>query len=310
MIPRYESPAIRELFGEQGITDTEARVRAASADAGGPPGFPAARGVRDTVLALQVVAGLDVVLGSLAGLRDALVGQAKRHAGTRWPRRISGRITGATSLGLRFAGWAAALDRDAARLRGARGRAAFGSLVEDLDEAGRRAEAEALKGLGLAPGWGLGRDRLAEVASALAVLGGNLEAMAVEARHLQRTDVGEAREPFRKGQTGSSAMPHKKNPITGERLTGMARLLRAQALALLQSQAPWHEGDDTQVPVDRVALADAFHLADYMLGKARGILGELHVYEGVPEENLAAAGHADAPAPAAEAVAALLRDLA
>jgi adenylosuccinate lyase len=132
----------------------------------------------------------------------------------------------------------------------------------------------------------LQRDRHAEFVSTLAIIGGTLEKMATEIRHLQRTEVLEAEEYFAKGQKGSSAMPHKRNPITCERVAGMARLLRGYAVTAMENQALWHERDITHSSVERVILPDATIALDYMLAKMSGIIGDMFVYPENMERNL------------------------
>jgi adenylosuccinate lyase len=148
-------------------------------------------------------------------------------------------------------------------------------LSPDLEE-------EVLRSLGLEPEPAatqvVQRDRHAELLAAIAILGASLEKIALEIRHLQRTEVLEAEEPFREGQKGSSAMPHKRNPVQCERVCGLARILRANAHAAMENVALWHERDISHSSVERVILPDSFLLADFMTAEVRGILSDLRVY--------------------------------
>ncbi len=134
------------------------------------------------------------------------------------------------------------------------------------------------------------RDRHAELICAFALAGASMERIAVELRHLQRSEVGEVIEGFKAGQKGSSAMPHKRNPISSENLTGCARLLRSYAQAALENVALWHERDISHSSVERVIIPDAFILLDYALDRLTRVLKELQVYETVVKENLEKAG--------------------
>jgi len=190
-----------------------------------------------------------------------------------------------TTFVLKLVGWAFELDRVRRRVA----RALEGRRVGKLSGAvGTHAhldpglEEEVLAGLGLTPEPAstqvVQRDRHAELLGAIALLGASLEKMAIEIRHLQRTEVLEAEEPFREGQKGSSAMPHKRNPVNCERVTGLARLLRANAHAALENVALWHERDISHSSVERVILPDSFLAADFITSQMREILAGLHVY--------------------------------
>ena len=181
-------------------------------------------------------------------------------------------------------GWAFELDRGRSRLRLAFAETAAGKLsgpVGTYSHLEPELEAEVLSGLGLevepAATQVVARDRHAALVAAMAVCGGTLERIATEIRNLQHTEIAELAEPFKAGQTGSSAMPHKRNPITAERISGQARLLRGYALATLEDQALWHERDISHSSVERVALPDATTLLDYMLVKMTGIVDQLRV---------------------------------
>jgi adenylosuccinate lyase len=196
-----------------------------------------------------------------------------------------------TTAGLTFARWHAELGRARVRLVAARESIAVGKIagaVGTYANIDPEIEAEALGALGLRPETVatqiVGRDRHAEVLGALALLGTAMEQIALGVRHWQRTEVGEAEEGFGTGQKGSSAMPHKKNPILSENLTGLARLLRAYAGAALENVALWHERDISHSSVERVSLPDATILADFMLARTLRLVSGLVVH---PERMLA-----------------------
>ncbi|MDT7780382.1 MAG: adenylosuccinate lyase, partial [Acidobacteriota bacterium] len=190
-----------------------------------------------------------------------------------------------TTFGLKLAGWVFELARDRDRLRRARDGVAIGKLsgaVGSYSQLSPEVESYVCDRLGLAPEDAatqvIPRDRHAEFLAAIATTGASLERFAQEIRHLQRTEVGEAQEPFREGQKGSSAMPHKRNPILSERLCGMARLLRGYAVVGLENVALWHERDISHSSAERVVLPDASIALDYMLAKAASLIDTLVVY--------------------------------
>jgi adenylosuccinate lyase len=190
-----------------------------------------------------------------------------------------------TTAGLTFARFFAELGRAEARLVRAREAISVGKIagaVGTYANVAPEVEARAFAKLGLAPETVatqiVGRDRHAELLTAIALLGTAIEQIALQVRHWQRTEVGEASEPFGKGQKGSSAMPHKKNPILSENLTGLARLLRAYASAGLEDVALWHERDISHSSVERIALPDATILADFMLARVTTMVEGLVVY--------------------------------
>jgi adenylosuccinate lyase len=197
------------------------------------------------------------------------------------------------TLGLKFAGWYAEARRNRARLEAARSEVATGKLsgavgtYAHLDPA---VEAAVLGRLGLAPEpvatQVVPRDRHAVFVSALGVLASSLDRIATEVRHLQRTDVREVEEPFARGQKGSSAMPHKRNPVGCENVCGLARLVRSHVQAALEDVALWHERDISHSSVERVILPDATILCDYMLDRMTSILDGLLVYPDRMLENL------------------------
>jgi adenylosuccinate lyase len=249
--------------------------------------------VVDTALALAMTDSLDVVIEALETAREVVRRRAIEHKDLVCVGRTHGIHAEPTTFGLRLAGWFTEMTRDLARLRAAREEIAVGKLsgaVGTFSQTDPAFEAQVLEQLGLraepVATQVVPRDRHASVFSALALLGATLERFAVEIRHLQRTDVREVEEPFTKGQTGSSAMPHKRNPITCERLTGMARLLRGYMVAAFEDVALWHDRDISHSSVERVAAPDAFHLVHYMLLKFTGLMEGLRVYPAAMAENL------------------------
>ena len=227
--------------------------------------------VLDTALALQLrEAGRELVSGADA-LTAALVRRAREFAGTLCIGRTHGVHAEPTTFGLKLAGYAFESRRNADRLRDAFEQVAVGKLsgaVGTYSALSPDVERGTLERLGLRPEdvstQVVPRDRHAVVLARIAIAGAGLERLATEIRHLQRTEVREVEEPFREGQKGSSAMPHKRNPITSERVTGLARLLRGYAQAGLENVALWHERDISHSSVERVALPDATTLLDYM----------------------------------------------
>ena len=230
--------------------------------------------VLDTALALAIREAGALVLDGIDRAFVAVTRQAEEHRGTLCMGRTHGVHAEPTTFGLKLAGWAFALDRDRARL----GRALDGMRVGKLSGAvGQYAavdpevERVACERLGLEPAPSstqvLQRDRHAEVLSALASLASSLDRFATEIRHLARTEVREVEEPFASGQKGSSAMPHKRNPIVAERISGLARVVRANAIVGYENVALWHERDISHSSAERVVLPDSFLAVDYMLDR-------------------------------------------
>ena len=228
--------------------------------------------VLDTALALTVQDAGILVLEGLDRAFRAVVDRAEEHRDTLCMGRTHGVHAEPTTFGLKLAGWAFGLDRDRTRIE----RAVAGMRVGKLSGAvGQYAaidpevERIACERLGLEPAPSstqiLQRDRHAELLSALALLASSLDRFATEIRHLARTEVREVEEPFARGQKGSSAMPHKRNPITAERICGLARVVRANALVGLENVALWHERDISHSSAERVVLPDSFLAIDYML---------------------------------------------
>jgi adenylosuccinate lyase len=226
--------------------------------------------VLDTALALQVRAAGRIVVDGARAYRDALIAKAREHVGTLCVGRTHGIQAEPTTFGVKLAGFAFEADRNLRRLERAVEGASVGALsgaVGTYAANGPELEAAVLGRLGLAredvSTQVVARDRHAELHAAVALAGAGLERFATEIRHLQRTEVREVEEPFRSGQKGSSAMPHKRNPIVSERVTGIARLLRGYSQAANENVALWHERDISHSSVERVALPDATILLDY-----------------------------------------------
>ena len=251
----------------------------------------------DTALAKTIGEAVAVLVPEVARVEHAARGLAERHRRTPMVGRTHGVHAEPITFGLKCLTWAGAISRARHRLEAAGRECAFGKLsgaVGTLAHLDSDVEQEALASLGLQPepvaSQIVPRDRHASLGCALAVLGGVMESIAVEVRHLQRTEVREAAEPFSAKQKGSSAMPHKRNPVRAERVSGLARLLRAYALAGLENQALWHERDISHSSVERVALPDAFLLADYMAAELAAILEGLVVDADRMRANLEAGG--------------------
>ena len=249
--------------------------------------------VVDTGLALQLRAAGDLLLGGAAALLAALVARARSEAGTVMMGRTHSVHAEPTTLGLKLAGWAFELARDRTRLARAFDDMATGKISGPVGTYSLLApdlEAEVLADLGLAADpvstQIVQRDRHAAVMAAIAITGGSLERFATEVRNLQHTEIGELMEPFRAGQKGSSAMPHKRNPILSERIAGLARLLRGYAGAALENQPLWHERDISHSSAERVLLPDATILLDYMLAKMTGLVEGLVVRPERMRENI------------------------
>ncbi len=239
--------------------------------------------VLDTALALQLRRAGEVIVPGARELAAALAERAREHAGTLCVGRTHGVHAEPTSFGLKLAGFAMEAHRNAERLERAFAQASTGAIsgaVGTYASLGPEYEARVLERLGLASEpvstQVVPRDRHAELLSAIALAGAGLERFAQEIRHLQRTEVREVEEPFKAGQKGSSAMPHKRNPITTERICGLARVLRGYAQTGLENVALWHERDISHSGAERVVLPDATILIDYMqhlaLRVARGMV--------------------------------------
>jgi adenylosuccinate lyase len=230
--------------------------------------------VLDTALALQIREAGTLVLQGIEAALAAVIAQAERHRTTLMIGRTHGVHAEPTTFGLKLAVWAFELDRARARMRAALEGMRVGKLsgaVGTYSATDPEVERIACERLGLEPAPAstqiLQRDRHAELLAALAVTAASLEKFALEIRHLARTEVREAEEPFARGQKGSSAMPHKRNPVVAERICGLARVVRSAALVGLENVALWHERDISHSSAERVAIPDAFLAVDYMLDR-------------------------------------------
>ncbi len=307
MIPAADLAAIREKagFDTKRIAEIEAEVRhdviaflTSVSEKVGPPARHIHYGltssdVLDTALALTLVRAADLILADLGRLMEVLRRRALEHRRTVMVGRTHGIHAEPYTLGLKLAGWYAEAARNRERLGAAREEIRHGKIsgaVGTYAHLGPEIEAEVLERLGLRPEpvstQVVPRDRHAAYVSALAVTASSVDRIATEIRHLQRTDVREVEEPFAKGQKGSSAMPHKRNPVGAENLCGLARLVRSHAGAALENVALWHERDISHSSVERVILPDSTILVDYMLSRLTGILDGLLVYPDAMRANL------------------------
>ncbi|HBB33636.1 MAG TPA: adenylosuccinate lyase [Cyanobacteria bacterium UBA8803] len=249
--------------------------------------------VLDTALALQLVASLNLILEHVEKLSQAIRYQAQEHRNTITIGRSHGIHAEPITFGFKLAGWLAEVLRHRDRLVNLRQQIAVGKIsgaVGTYANTDPRVEELACQKLGLQPDTAstqvISRDRHAEFVQYLALLAASLERFAVEIRNLQRTDVLEVEEFFAKGQKGSSAMPHKRNPIRSERLTGMARIVRGHAVAALENVALWHERDISHSSVERVILPDACILTHFMLVEMTDLVKHLQVYPENMKRNL------------------------
>jgi adenylosuccinate lyase len=249
--------------------------------------------VIDTAQAIQMREACDLIVKDIAGAMDAVRARAEEHRHTPMIGRTHGVHAEPMTLGVKLALWYAELQRDLDRVLRARDAIAVGKIsgavgtFAHLDPA---IEARVCEKLGLQPApvssQVIQRDRHAELMTTLAIVAASLEKFALEIRGLQKTEIGEVEEPFAKGQKGSSAMPHKRNPIGCEQITGLARLLRANAMAALENVALWHERDISHSSVERVILPDSFIALDHMLRRFTRIVRGLVVYPERMLENL------------------------
>ncbi|MBU6398945.1 MAG: adenylosuccinate lyase [Verrucomicrobia bacterium] len=249
--------------------------------------------VIDTALAVQLVQSADILLADVRALRPAIARRAREHLSTPCIGRSHGIHAEPTTFGLKLALMFDEFGRAEERLRRARDVVAVGKLSGAVGTSAHLSpavEAAVCARLGLRPApiatQVVQRDLHAEFMTALALVGSSIERWAVEFRHLQRTEVLETEEPFTQGQKGSSAMPHKRNPITWERLTGLARVLRGNALAALENVALWHERDISHSSVERIIFPDSCALLDYMLGLLTRLIDGLAVYPENMKRNL------------------------
>ena len=249
--------------------------------------------VLDTCLAVQMKQSGELLLAGLNGLADVLARRAREFKTTVMVGRTHGIHAEPTTFGLKLALWYDETRRNIDRLKAALARISVGQIsgaVGTFEHLSPRVEEYVCAKLGLTPApvstQVLQRDRHAEFMTTMAVIGSSLEKFATEIRHLQKTEVLEAEEYFSKGQKGSSAMPHKRNPITCERIAGLSRVLRGNAQAALENVALWHERDITHSSVERVVIPDSCILLDYMIALTTDVLGRLLVYPENMKKNL------------------------
>ena len=250
--------------------------------------------IGDTAFAVQMVESADILITDVQRLREIVAAKARQYKFTPCIGRSHGIHAEPTTFGLKMALMYDEFGRALKRLETVRHTVAVGKLSGAVGTSAHlspRVEEHVCRQLGLRPApiatQVVARDLHAEFMAALAVIGASIERWATEFRHLQRTEVLEAEEFFAKGQKGSSAMPHKRNPITGERLTGLARVLRGNALAALENVALWHERDISHSSVERVIFPDSCTLLDYMLVTLAKLTEGLIIYPENMQRNLA-----------------------
>ena len=277
--------------------DTAAFVDVLAASAGEPGRWIhyglTSSDVVDTGLALQIKAAGEVLLPDARALVDALAAKSREHVHTLCAGRTHGIHAEPTTFGIKLAGFAFEAHRNVERLERAFAQASVGALsgaVGTYSATSPDFERRVVERLGLelesVSTQVIPRDRHAELVQAIALAGAGLERLATEIRHLARTELSEAREPFAAGQKGSSAMPHKRNPIKSEQITGLARLLRGYAQAAVENVALWHERDISHSSVERIVLPDATILLDHMQRRMLGVIGGLLVDTARMRENL------------------------
>ena len=250
--------------------------------------------VVDTAFAVQMAQSADILIGDVKALRKVIAAKARKHKFTPMIGRSHGIHAEPTTFGLKLAVMHDEFGRALERLETAKESVAVGKLSGAVGTSAHlspEVEAFVCKKLGLRPApiatQVIQRDLHGEFMGTLALVGASIERWAVEFRHLQRTEVLEAEEYFAAGQKGSSAMPHKRNPITGERLTGLARVLRGNAVAALENVALWHERDISHSSVERIIFPDSCTLLDYMLATLTKLTEGLIVYPENMKRNLA-----------------------
>jgi adenylosuccinate lyase len=253
--------------------------------------------VVDTAQAVLLVRAADLLLEALAQVRDVTEALADKHRRTVMAGRTHGMHAEPITFGVKVALWHTELSRGEHRLRAARETVRVGKLSGEVGtfiHTPPEIEAEVCQRLGLVPApvssQILQRDRHAEYVAALAILAGTIDKIATEIRGLQRSEIGELQEPFRQGQTGSSAMPHKRNPILSERLVGLARTIRGASVVALENQALWGERDISHSSAERVILPQATGLLHYMLKTLQRVLAGLRVDTEAMRRNLGAGG--------------------
>lgn len=247
----------------------------------------------DTALSYMITQAIDIILADIKQLGETCKRRAFEFQETLCVGRTHGIHAEPMTFGMKFGSWAWALKRAQERMEQAREVAATGAIsgaVGTYSSIDPYVEKFVCEKMGLTPDplstQVLARDRHAQVMTALAVTASTLESIAMQVRLLQQSDVIEAEEPFTKGQKGSSAMPHKRNPITAERVCGLARVVKANAQVALDNVALWYERDISHSGTERVALADSFTALDYMFGKMQWMLDGLQTYPNKMEHNL------------------------
>ncbi len=249
--------------------------------------------VMDTALSLQLIEASDILLEDIQKLTAAITDKAIKYKYTPMTGRTHGVHAEPITFGLKMAIWVEEMKRNRARLQEAKKIIAVGKIsgaVGTYATLSPQLEEKACRKLGLAPApvsnQVLQRDRHAQFLTTLAILAGSLEKFATEIRHLQKTEVREAEEPFSPGQTGSSAMPHKRNPELCERVSGLARLIRGYAVTAMENVALWHERDISHSSTERVILPDACLALDYMMFIFTGVVKDLLVYPKQMKKNM------------------------
>jgi adenylosuccinate lyase len=241
--------------------------------------------ILDTTLSVQMKSAGELIQKRLSELKDALKVRALEHKYTVCVGRSHGIHAEPTTMGLKFALWFEEIKRDIVRFENAIKTISVGQIsgaVGTFEHLTPKVEEYVCGKLGLSPApvstQVIQRDRHAEFMTAIAIIGATLEKIAVEIRHLQRTEVMEAEEYFSKGQKGSSAMPHKRNPVISERITGLARILRSNSIAALENVALWHERDISHSSVERIIIPDSCIALDYMLDLMTNLIKNLIIY--------------------------------
>ncbi len=302
--PRIDAGFVEEVAERERVTDHDvaAFVDVVQNAVGQPEGSWIHHGltssdVVDTALSATLVQAADLLADALDGLVATLKRRALEHASTPMVGRTHGMHAEPTTFGAKLALACLQADRDRQRLRQARQQIAVGKLsgaVGNYSNIDPEVEAHVCAALGLQPVPAtqvIARDRHAEYLYVCAAVGTTIESLATEIRHLQRTEVGEVEEPFGAGQKGSSAMPHKRNPITSERLCGLARVLRGYLVAGLEDVALWHERDISHSSVERIILPDASLAAYYSIRRMTRLIDGLVVHADRMAENLLEGSH-------------------
>ncbi len=249
--------------------------------------------IGDTALSMQMRDSSIIIIDKVKKMLKVLIQSARKYKNTVMVGRTHGIHAEPITLGFKFAVWAFEMDRNLKRIENAKETISYGKIsgaVGTYANTSPEIEKKVCEILGLKPSPAstqiLQRDRHAQMLSVIAICGATLEKIALEVRGLQKTDIKEIEEPFQKGQKGSSAMPHKRNPILCERICGLARVLRSNAGAGYENIALWHERDISHSSAERIILPDSFILLDYMLDKTTFVVDNLNVFEGNMKRNL------------------------